>query len=566
MKTFKTIAPKILILSIFILVGAVYTGNVAEGSGLIRVCGYESKDDVGGLPDVTFATGYVTVATDVSMSGGYTGTVSKGGTISFTKSLFSSWTATGGAWDTPIMLTNDDWRVDTYDFYKGDYNHIGYVTPGSLYLVGLGGSGRGYINWVLDKHAYDDIKITSSDDDVIDCTAGDDLDCVAKSVGTATLTASIPTYVARQRSYIIHTWDSGVSIVFPKVFGGWFSDKDPRSYMVQYGAPANRCTIYNNRSGDPNTGSTYLKGVRIDGGSMSWTVAVVDNVPAVCGTAAKIYPGSATNYSGSFCSTGVSKGFIPPFPSAGNSASWTCSTGLSVNDRVCTAVHSNVVNGFCGAVNHAHLSSKPVSALCFQGNPTAVIGVGSPTDPWRWTCIGSGVGHTDSPLCTATKISSDGACGASDGGTYASRPNTNLCASVAPVFWIDPAASDGDWNWKCPETGFGAPAFCSANKLMPLSVGIRAVSTEQGPLTSGETVNVTDTIRFTPLNPTGGIPPYTYTWTGVDNRTGNYAEVNNLYSLGFGSHTENLKISDNYGTPPATASFNFNVQDTRIPQ
>jgi hypothetical protein len=48
-------------------------------------------------------------------------------------------------------------------------------------------------------------------------------------------------------------------------------------------------------------------------------------------------------------------------------------------------------NGTCGSSNGQTLSSAPSTNLCNTGTASAVSGSG----PWEWSCVGTGVGHTD---------------------------------------------------------------------------------------------------------------------------------------------------------------------------
>ena len=115
-----------------------------------------------------------------------------------------------------------------------------------------------------------------------------------------------------------------------------------------------------------------------------------------------------------------------------------------------------IVNGICGTAHLSITATAPSTNLCTSGTATAVSGIG----PWTWTCEGSG-GGTDQ-LCTAsdTVININGACGTSDGGTFATVPATNLCAQGT----ASGVAGVGPWTWTCNGTGPTATnASCGAN-------------------------------------------------------------------------------------------------------
>jgi hypothetical protein len=272
------------------------------------------------------------------------------------------------------MLVNNDWQQDTYNFYGGSRIGAKSINDSN----GL----PGYIAWVLDAHNYSNIYITSSNSSVMSCSG---MSCTANSPGIVTLTAHIPDYVARMRSWI--KFNSPTTGSFPNGLGGL--------YLSSYGTSwlhSGSCTAYSARSG------SYLKGVKIDGGNLTWTVTVLPVVQPTCGTAAKNYDADAAGYSGSYCGIGT-HGAIQPFPSPGGSSSWTCTNGAG--SIICAATVSADLNGECNPVlNGRLLPTKPTALLCTRGTASSVTGGTDPTtDPWVWTCSGIGNGTTDS--CTA---------------------------------------------------------------------------------------------------------------------------------------------------------------------
>lgn len=107
-------------------------------------------------------------------------------------------------------------------------------------------------------------------------------------------------------------------------------------------------------------------------------------------------------------------------------------------------------NGVCVTYNQG-LTQEPTD-LCMAGDPSVVAGSG----PWSWTCYGL-YGGTDAD-CSANLLV-NGACGPSNGGTFATMPVTNLCNSGT----ASGVSGSGPWNWTCAGLYGGTPASCSAN-------------------------------------------------------------------------------------------------------
>ena len=133
--------------------------------------------------------------------------------------------------------------------------------------------------------------------------------------------------------------------------------------------------------------------------------------------------------------------------------SWTC-TGINsgATDDSCSA-QIQAVNGTCGSSNGGTFASAPNTNLCSAGNATTVLGSG----PWNWTCTGIGSGTT--ATCSANIQAVNGVCGSSNGGTFTEAPSTNLC-SVGNATTV---TGSGPWNWTCTGIGTGTTANCSAN-------------------------------------------------------------------------------------------------------
>ena len=90
---------------------------------------------------------------------------------------------------------------------------------------------------------------------------------------------------------------------------------------------------------------------------------------------------------------------------------------------------------------------------------------------WDTNCTASSA-YSSNPTCNITKSSVrcsgevtiiNGACGDSNGGTFASQNEiVSTCASGS-VSWLDNIGTDGTFNWSCSGSGGGTTAFCSAN-------------------------------------------------------------------------------------------------------
>jgi type II secretory pathway pseudopilin PulG len=99
--------------------------------------------------------------------------------------------------------------------------------------------------------------------------------------------------------------------------------------------------------------------------------------------------------------------FCLPLGNGGSCPFGTLMTGLGIGTMTCEALPTPplapVVAGQCGAAtalnNLAALNSAGAAALCSAGTPSTTTFSGAgPT--WTWTCLGSGVGGTDSNCST----------------------------------------------------------------------------------------------------------------------------------------------------------------------
>jgi len=122
-------------------------------------------------------------------------------------------------------------------------------------------------------------------------------------------------------------------------------------------------------------------------------------------------------------------------------------------------------DGSCGSANSQSSCSAPTSGLCSSGNLSWVDSSGS-DGIFNWRCNGTsglcGGADGNSDSCSATNLPTvNGACGTSNGGTFASMPTTNLC-STGTSSVIDSTASDGTFNWNCIGSCNGSTGICSA--------------------------------------------------------------------------------------------------------
>lgn len=109
-------------------------------------------------------------------------------------------------------------------------------------------------------------------------------------------------------------------------------------------------------------------------------------------------------------------------------------------------------NASCGSADGGTFYSKPSSNLCSVGTAGSVNGTG----PWTWTCNGVHGGNDDS--CSASAYPVNGACGSADGSDFSSKPTNNLCSAGN----AGSVSGTGPWNWTCWGTNGGSNQSCSA--------------------------------------------------------------------------------------------------------
>jgi len=184
-----------------------------------------------------------------------------------------------------------------------------------------------------------------------------------------------------------------------------------------------------------------------------------------CGAANKTYAALVSSYgSDNFCNQGTANPASPSFPDQGNSTTWSCDGANGGINASCTASRLLLINGSCGTANKtydASVSSYGSDSFCNQGtanptNPAFPAQGGSTT----WSCDGANGGTNTS--CTASRLLlTNGLCGTSNGGVFASAPTTNLC-NAGSATSVTTAAGQ-HYSWSCNGLGGGTNASCVAS-------------------------------------------------------------------------------------------------------
>jgi hypothetical protein len=142
----------------------------------------------------------------------------------------------------------------------------------------------------------------------------------------------------------------------------------------------------------------------LNGGSDTSCVASVSPGPVdgICGSAAKSYPYTDTNYTGSFCSSGTANS-TPSFPSPGGTSSWTCMGSNGGNSNICIASVEYQPNGVCGTAARNYSVSETgwgSDTFCSAGYPSVTPAFPPVNFVSSWYCIGSA---TASTFCSASR-------------------------------------------------------------------------------------------------------------------------------------------------------------------
>lgn len=130
---------------------------------------------------------------------------------------------------------------------------------------------------------------------------------------------------------------------------------------------------------------------------------------------------------------------------AGNQTSYDVPGSLTCNP-----------SGTCGAATSVASRTSPTTGLCDVGAPSGVtFNKGS----WAWTCTRG----LSTASCSAPFMA-DGQCGNANGGSFASEPSSNMCASGN----FSGASRDGNgWSWSCNGNNGGNSASCHASMNAP---------------------------------------------------------------------------------------------------
>ena len=161
-----------------------------------------------------------------------------------------------------------------------------------------------------------------------------------------------------------------------------------------------------------------------------------------------------------------------------------------------------IINGACGSSNGRTFASAPTSGLCSSGTASSVTGTG----PWYWICAGHYGGSNAG--CSANPPAVNGACGSSNGGSFTSAPTSGLCSSGA----ASSVTGTGPWSWTCAGQNGGRNASCSANHLVSGACG----SSNGGTFSSAPTSGLCSSGTASSVTGTG---PWSWTCAGQNGGT-----------------------------------------------
>jgi hypothetical protein len=125
------------------------------------------------------------------------------------------------------------------------------------------------------------------------------------------------------------------------------------------------------------------------------------------------------------------------------------------------------ISGACGASNGMSLASAPNSSLCTTGSASAVTGSG----PFAWSCTGSNGGSTAACTAQLQPPKVIGACGASNNMSLASLPTSALCTTGE----ASKVSGTGPWTWNCAGSNGGTTQACTANIVVNAVNGLCSV-------------------------------------------------------------------------------------------
>lgn len=188
-------------------------------------------------------------------------------------------------------------------------------------------------------------------------------------------------------------------------------------------------------------------------------------------------------------------------------------------------------------------SYAQVSFSFGAGSFSSPVGSQSLASWWTMTCASGFMAQWFG--CSAVVTAVNGACGSSNGGTFATAPSSNLCSSGWPS-----AVSDlGYWWWQCTGSGGGTTADCSASKLVSAPTLTFWADSVNLAYNGSTTLRWTTTGTVTSCSATGG-------WSGSQSASGSYftgaltsGTVYNLSCSGPGGSTGVHTVAVNVAPP-----------------
>ena len=245
-----------------------------------------------------------------------------------------------------------------------------------------------------------------------------------------------------------------------------------------------------------------------EGLSTSPTCTANRTLTPVAGTCGTANGGSfATAPTTNLCSAG--NGVATPAPSGSGPWSWTCGgSGGGAASPTCSATQTApVINGACGASNGGTFGFSTPPSSGFCNTGSATAVTTNPTT-YTWSCNGSGGGTNSS--CTATRSAApiNGSCGTANGVSVYSAPSSNLCGAGSATA----VSGSGPFTWSCNGSGGGTNASCNA----PLRVDGVCGPTHSTNVASTPSSGLCSAGNATAVSGTG---PWTWSCTGINSGT-----------------------------------------------
>ena len=255
--------------------------------------------------------------------------------------------------------------------------------------------------------------------------------------------------------------------------------------------PTALCTV-GTPSSVGNAGNTWNWTCAGPSGGSSASCSAPQIVVGACGSASGTTPLNTTPSGTAACSSGTVVSMV-----TGTTAfTWGCS-GINGGTSTSCSAPIAVTNGACGTANGANVATAPTgTAACSAG---VIVNLTNSNNTFSWTC--NGLAGGSSKACTAFQVV-NGACGASNGGSFSSAPTSNLCGAGT----ASAVTGSGPFNWSCTGINTGTTASCTAS----LSTGTASC----GP---GETMAAGDRV-WSPFNEVQLWPVPPVTGSGVQGR------------------------------------------------